>query len=90
MAQFKNLIGKRIGKLVVKFRTVNIRGARDKLVAQFLCKCDCGSYVVFKASTLIRETPKWHCGCVKSKRVGYDGMQQYWGANVKLLRESMK
>jgi hypothetical protein len=61
MPAFKNLIGQRFGKLVVKERALNIyRGKISEVV--WNCICDCGIEKNIRSRTLIRGDAK-SCGC---------------------------
>ena len=59
---FKSLVGKRFGKLVVLERVKNDRFNH----VNYRCKCDCGGEVIVDASNL-RQGNTNSCGCVKSK-----------------------
>jgi len=62
MPKFKNLVGKRFGKLtVVSFSYKNSLGK-----AYWLCKCDCGKKITTSGSNLVTGQSK-SCGCFRNK-----------------------
>lgn len=59
---FKSLVGKRFGKLVVLERVKNDRFNH----VNYRCKCDCGGEAIVDAGNLRRGNTN-SCGCIKSK-----------------------
>lgn len=59
MSSFKNLTGKRFGRLVVLERVEN----NKRQQAQWLCKCDCGNTKVICAASLKKGSTR-SCGCL--------------------------
>ena len=60
-AKFKDLTGKRFGKLVV----VEYAGQDAHSKTMWKCKCDCGRYTTVRANHLLRNLVK-SCGCTNS------------------------
>lgn len=71
---YKELTGLRFGKLTVIKRTDDCVSANGHRCIQWLCKCDCGSTVVLKGSSLISGYNK-SCGC---SRYGDNETQRMW------------
>ena len=63
---FKDLTGKRFGKLLVIERTDDYINPNGRKSTQWLCECDCGTKKPFKASSLISNHTK-SCGCTHKK-----------------------
>lgn len=65
MAELKNLIGQKFGKLTVVGRAENDKNGR----AKWICKCDCGNpdEIIIRSQHLIRGDTT-SCGCEKLKR----------------------
>ena len=63
-ANFKDLSGKRFGKLEV----VSLHSRRPR--TRWLCRCDCGSETVVRSSSLLRKTGATRsCGCMMMDEV---------------------
>ena len=62
-----SLSGKKFNKLTVIRRVENPKGSHIK----YLCKCDCGNYVVHFGSNIIQGNVK-ACGCVLKKHGKYN------------------
>lgn len=63
MSTFKDLTGKKIGRLTVIKRTDNIVQKNGKSVVRWLCQCECGNTKIIRADALGRKTNS--CGCLK-------------------------
>jgi len=78
--QFRNLAGKRYGRLLVVKRVEN----RNKHV-YWLCRCDCGNEVEVRCDALTRG-PTVSCGCYQRDVVTTHGM---WQTSIYRLWRSM-
>lgn len=58
------LAGQRFGRLTAEYEIVTPEGGQSR----WLCKCDCGSSVIVKGSSLKRGATK-SCGCYRNDRV---------------------
>jgi len=66
--EYCDILGKRVGKLVVNEHLGGRRvGVRQELRQVYNCKCDCGSEVVVQRSNLLRQHTK-SCGCLKKQK----------------------
>ena len=68
MRDTKNIIGQRIGMLVVQSESAPAKDARGHTIRQFNCQCDCGKSVVFKYNILMRNQ-LISCGCTKFSKM---------------------
>lgn len=80
MSKFQDLSGKRFGKLIIIERAPNI----GKWTA-WLCKCDCGNYIVAKSANLKRNAVL-SCGCMNKNPVQVSPGQKY--GRLKILCEA--
>lgn len=74
MPAFKDLTGKRIGKLV-------ILGPHPKRTSynmiRWICQCDCGNKKLITTSNLGRNTKS--CGCIRNTQGGLTRKHALWG-----------
>lgn len=80
--KFKDLSGKRFGRLVAVSRTENSKSNQT----QWLCKCDCGETVIVRSSSLLNGHTK-SCGCYSNeiRRVNTD-QTTHGKSNTRLYR----
>lgn len=66
MPGFKNLAGKKFGRLTVIERAEDIRQASGRKRVAWICRCDCGEIHVAQADSLKSGGTK-SCGCLKAE-----------------------
>lgn len=65
MSKALNLIGERVGRLVVISREP-VQDRNGKKIAFWKCKCDCGNEIITQTHCLRRKNATKSCGCYKS------------------------
>ena len=63
---FKDLSGKRFGRLTVIKRTAPAENVKEKQRAYWMCKCDCGNECIVLGRSLLKGDTK-SCGCLQKK-----------------------
>lgn len=66
MRQFKNLIGKKFGKLTVVERTDDYISPKGERKVRWVCVCDCGNIATVTSKHLLSGNTK-SCGCLSKK-----------------------
>lgn len=67
------MIGSKIGKLTIESQTIHF--TLDG-VAQYVCRCDCGQYVILNFIELATN-PNQSCGCIPTQRHNMSGTKLY-------------
>lgn len=62
MGKIKDLTGQRFGMLTV----IEQQGKTERNYAKWLCKCDCGNYVI-RSTDVLRRSGNHSCGCINEK-----------------------
>ena len=68
MSKFLDLTGKKFGKLLVIKRDKNYIAPCGSIIAQWLCKCDCGNKTVVSTRKLKSGNTK-SCGCYHKEKL---------------------
>lgn len=85
---FKNLTGKRYGKLkVISIKETYLKG-KIKKITHWLCLCDCGNEVMIQGNHL-RSGSTQSCGCLKESIIAYK-IKKYCVKNKKAVPEYKK
>ena len=86
MSSFKDLTGKRFGRLVVIERVESHIQPNGQRKTQWLCQCDCGEKIIIKASDL-KSGHTRSCGCLRIEKITKHGL---FGTRIYIIWHNIK
>ena len=88
MAIKKNMVGLKIGRLLVLDQAPHRRSKSGLSRVYWLCKCDCGETTEVSAIALNSKRPTQSCGCKQIEAVTQQGHNNYKGQGLSVIHSA--